>query len=86
MLATVSVSTTFNQAFAKHKKVELTCSVQDAEIFANGKLVGTGSAIILIQSKTQQLVEFKKVGFLKITKVFFNMKNQPKPQEVSCNY
>ena len=82
LLTTVSVSTTLNQAFAKGKKVELTCSVQDAEIFANGKLVGTGSATIFVQSKTQLLVEFKKVGWLKVTKVFFNMKNQPNPPKL----
>ncbi|MFT4545950.1 MAG: hypothetical protein ACI9UR_002776 [Bacteroidia bacterium] len=79
LLAAVSVSTTFNQAFAKGKKIALTCSVQNAEIFSNGKLVGTGSATVVVNKNTQILVEFKKVGFLTIKKIFFYMKNQPKP-------
>lgn len=78
-LAAFGFSSSMSSAVAKGLKIEVTCSIQDAEIFANGKMVGTGSATVFVLKKTQLLVEFKKVGFLTIKQVFFNMKNHDKP-------
>ena len=36
--------------FARSKKVSISVSEQTAEIFANGKLMGTGSATIIVPS------------------------------------
>lgn len=79
MLTSFSVALTSTTVLAKKKKIEVTCSIQDAEIFANGKLIGTASAIVVVEKGTQVLVEFKKVGFLTIEKTFFYKKNHPDP-------
>ena len=61
-----------SDAYARTKRCTVTCSEQDAEIYANGTLVGKGSAIVSIEAYGQTHVEFVKVGFLREEITLFN--------------
>jgi len=65
--------------FARNKKVVITVSEQSAIIYANGKEMGAGSAIVIVPAYGELTVEVKKVGFLTAKHIFYNMPNQPKP-------
>jgi hypothetical protein len=54
---------TDNAVFAK-KKVQIGVSESDAEIYLNGRLVGKGSAEIVVQKGSCVTVIVRKVGFL----------------------
>lgn len=61
------------------RKVLLTASQPDAEIFINGKLMATGEAEVVILRRSCVTVVVKKVGYLNAKVVFCNKKNAPKP-------
>ncbi|MBL4586276.1 MAG: hypothetical protein JKX84_04355, partial [Flavobacteriales bacterium] len=71
-------ATTFN-AEAGRKKVKLSVSERDAEIFVNGNMVGRGSALIVIPSYTDASVEIIKAGFITEEFTFFNTPGNPAP-------
>lgn len=61
------------------KKVIVTSSERDAEVFVNGKLMGTGEVEVVILRRSCVTVEVKKTGFLNAKVVFCNKKNAPRP-------
>jgi len=66
-------------AVAGKKKVSLTCSEADAQIFVNGNSVGRGSAVIIIPAYTDARVSVKKTGFFTEEITFFNTPGNPGP-------
>ena len=54
----------FTSAFSNNQKVEVSCSENDAKIYANEKLVGIGKVIIIVKKNELMLVTIKKVGYL----------------------
>ena len=65
--------------FAGTKKINVSCSENDAEIFANGQLMGKGKALIVMPAYTDVTVECVKVGFLTEKMQFYNKPNNPEP-------
>ncbi|WP_066225458.1 hypothetical protein [Formosa haliotis] len=65
--------------FPGSKKIKLSCSEHDAEIYVNGKLVGKGALDIKVPDKGCSTVEVKKAGFLTEKMEFCNKKDMPKP-------
>lgn len=61
------------------KKVKLSCSEPDAEIFIDGKLMGSGEVEVVILNKSCVTVIVKKVGFLRQKVVFCNKRSSSKP-------
>lgn len=61
------------------RKVILSCSERDAEVFIDGELMGTGEVEIVILRRSCVTVLVKKVGFLNSKVVFCNKKNAPRP-------
>ena len=61
------------------KKVTVSASEQDANIYVNGKLLGKGSAEIVIPSNSCINVYVKKVGYLSYEIEFCNRKGLAKP-------
>lgn len=70
-----SISTTL---FAGIKKVDINCSEPDAQIFQDGKLVGVGTASILVKAYSESSVIAKKEGFFDCVHVFYNDREHPK--------
>jgi hypothetical protein len=66
-------------AFAKDKEIAISCSESDAQIYQDGKLVGTGSATIIIKKYSQSTVIAKKEGFFDFIQIFYNDNDHPKP-------
>ena len=66
-------------AFAGKKKVQLSASENDAEIYIDGKLMGKGQANVLILKNSCVTVKIEKVGFLDETISFCNKKNSATP-------
>lgn len=62
-------------AFAK--KVEISTNPSDAEIFVNGKLVGTGSIVIDVKRKECITVQIVREGYLGYLKDYCNQKGMP---------
>lgn len=60
-------------------KVLVSSSEQDAEIFSNGQKVGTGSATIVVPKNGKTVVTVKKIGFLPMEQIFYDMKGMAKP-------
>ncbi|PHR73575.1 MAG: hypothetical protein COA67_02260 [Lutibacter sp.] len=61
------------------KKIKLSCSEIDAEIFIDGKLMGSGEVEVVVLNKSCVTVRIKKVGFLIQKIVFCNKKSASKP-------
>jgi len=61
------------------KKIIVNCSEPDAEIFANGQLVGKGKGTAVLLAYTDMLVECVKTGFLVERMQFYNKPNSPIP-------
>ncbi len=59
-------------AYAKDRKVKVTVTEPDAKIWVSGKMVGTGSTIVLVESYACVTVIAEKAGFLKYTVEFCN--------------
>ncbi len=73
-------STMFStDAFAGKKKVQLSASETDAEIYIDGKLMGKGNAEVLILSNSCVTVKVTKVGFLDEKISFCNKKHSAAP-------
>ena len=66
-------------AFAGKKKVQLSASESDAEVYIDGKLMGKGQADVLILSNSCVTVKIVKVGFLNETISFCNKKHSAAP-------
>ena len=62
---------------ARKRKTMVTCSEQDAEIFANGISMGKGSALVIVPAYAQVHLEFVKVGFLTEEHTLYNKPNHP---------
>ncbi len=75
----VLLITISNDAFAGKKKVKLSASEPDAEIYIDGKIMGKGQADVLILSNSCVTVRVSKVGFLDETITFCNKKNSAAP-------
>ncbi|CDF78992.1 conserved hypothetical protein [Formosa agariphila KMM 3901] len=61
------------------KKIKLSCTETDADIYINGKLLGKGAIDIKVPDKGCTLVEVKKTGYLTEKIEFCNKKEMPKP-------
>lgn len=70
--------TSFN-AEAGRKKVRLTVSEADAEIFVNGEPMGRGSLLLEIPAYTNATVNVKKTGYFTETITFYNTPGNPDP-------
>jgi hypothetical protein len=66
-------------AFAGKKKVHMSTSEADAEIYIDGKLMGKGQAEVLILSNSCVTVKVEKIGFLDETISFCNKKHSATP-------
>jgi hypothetical protein len=66
-------------AFAGKKKVNISCSEQDAEIYVNGEQMGRGSFLLVIPSYANATVTIKKTGYFTETITFFNTPGNPSP-------
>jgi len=74
------VSTIFSvDAFAFKKKVQLSVSEPDAEIYIDGKLMGKGRAEVVILQNSCVTVTVEKIGYLKETITFCNKKHSSTP-------
>lgn len=62
----------FNFSFSANKEVEVTCSESDATIFANGSVVGTGHAIVLVKAYSSTFVRIEKKGFFTQEITYYN--------------
>lgn len=67
------------EAMAGKKKVKLSASETDAEIYIDGKLMGKGQADVLILNNSCVTVRIQKVGFLLETITFCNKKHSAAP-------
>jgi len=61
------------------KKIDFGCSLPDADIYVNGKLLGKGNMELTVPSNTCITVVVKKTGFLTEKIEFCNRKSMPKP-------
>lgn len=66
-------------ALAGKKKVQLSISEPDAEIFIDGKLMGKGHVEVLILKNSCVTVRVEKIGYLIETITFCNKKNSADP-------
>lgn len=73
-------STAFSlDAMAGKKKVQLSASEPDAEIYIDGKIMGKGQVEVLILKNSCVTVKIVKVGFLEETISFCNKKHSAEP-------
>ena len=61
------------------KKIQVSASQSDAEIYVNGKMIGKGSARILVPKNDCVSVTAKKIGYLDEQIEFCNQKGMAKP-------
>ena len=61
------------------KKIDFGCSVSDADIYVNGKLLGKGNLELSVQKKGCLTVVVKRIGFLTEKIEFCNKKGYPDP-------
>ena len=61
------------------KRVDFGCSVSDADIFVNGKLLGKGNMELTVPSKGCITVVVQKIGYLTERIEFCNKKGMPNP-------
>jgi hypothetical protein len=66
-------------AFAGKEEVQLSTSETDAEIYIDGKLMGKGSAEVVILSNSCVTVRVEKIGYLTETITFCNKKHDAVP-------
>ena len=79
VMTMLCLAATVTDATAGKKKVLLTCSESDAQIYVNGNMMGRGSATIIIPAYTDARVEVKKTGFFTEEITFFNTPGNPGP-------
>jgi len=65
--------------FFGKKKIQVSASEQDADIFVDGKLLGQGSVTVTVASKSCVNVRVQKVGFLTYEIEFCHKKDISKP-------
>jgi len=70
--------TSFQEVFAS-EKIEISCSEQDAKIFVDGVLVGSGQAKVVVGKSSCANVKVSKVGFLTLEKNYCNKKGFAEP-------
>ncbi|WP_215226040.1 hypothetical protein [Echinicola shivajiensis] len=63
------------------KKIKISASEQDANIYVDGQLAGAGSVELKIEKGTCVNVRVEKVGFVIEERSFCDQKNQPKPEK-----
>jgi len=68
-----------NSSVLGKKKVQIGVSEKDAEIYLNGRLIGKGSAEIVVPSDGCATVIVRKIGFLEDKIEFCNQKGHAKP-------
>ncbi|WP_434035781.1 hypothetical protein [Formosa sp. 4Alg 33] len=76
---TMLADTVFYNEIPGSKKIKLSCTETDADIYINGKLLGKGALDIKVPDKGCTLVEVKKTGYLSEKIEFCNKKELPKP-------
>jgi hypothetical protein len=59
-------------SFGANKKIKITCSENDANIYSNGNLVGVGEAVVIVPAYGEVTVMAKKTGFIDESKTFYN--------------
>ncbi|AGA76323.1 hypothetical protein [Echinicola vietnamensis] len=72
---------TASVALAFDKKVKISASEPDANIYVDGQLAGTGSVELKIEKRTCINVRVEKVGFVVEERTLCDQKNQPKPNK-----
>ena len=75
----MSADTFFYDDIPGSKKIKLSCTESDADIYINGKLLGKGALVIKVLDKGCTLIEVKKTGYLSEKVEFCNKKEMPKP-------
>jgi len=70
-----------SMVMAFDKKVKISTSEQDANIFVDGQLAGTGSVELKIEKGTCVNVKVEKVGFVVEERTLCDQKNQPEPNK-----
>jgi len=66
-------------SFASKKTIVVSASEQDAKIYKNGKLIGSGQVEIVIVSNSCATIEVRKIGYLTQKVKFCNNKYSAKP-------
>ncbi|MBN7814936.1 PEGA domain-containing protein [Algoriphagus pacificus] len=61
------------------RRVEITAEPYDAEIFVDGRMIGTKAIYLIIQKDRFHTVEIKKPGFAPITKSYYNSPDRETP-------
>lgn len=74
----VNLSASNNNFYGK-KKIQVSTSQSDAEIYVNGKMIGKGSARVIVPKDDCVIVTAKKIGFLEEQIEFCHQKGMAKP-------
>ena len=61
------------------RRVEITAEPYDAEIFVDGRMIGTKAIYLIIQKDRFHTVEIKKPGYAPITKSYYNSPDRETP-------
>lgn len=61
------------------RRVEITAEPYDAEIYVDGRMIGTKAIYLIIQKDRFHTVEVKKPGFAPITKSYYNSPDRETP-------
>lgn len=61
------------------RRVEITAEPYDAEIYVDGRMIGTKAIYLIIQKDRFHTVEVKKPGFAAITKSYYNSPDRETP-------
>jgi len=61
------------------KKIMVSASQPEAEIYSNGQKVGVGTAQVVVRKNTKTVVHARRIGFLPVEQIFYNSKNMSKP-------
>lgn len=72
-------ASTEDLAYYGKKKIQVSTSQSDAEIFVNGKMIGKGSARVIVNKDDCVTVTAKKIGFLDEQIEFCHQKGMAKP-------
>tara|TARA_Y100000588_G_C14135234_1_gene873493 strand:+ start:36 stop:731 length:696 start_codon:yes stop_codon:yes gene_type:complete len=75
---TLSASNESDLYYGK-KKIQVSASQSDAEIYVNGKMIGKGSARVIVPKDDCVTVTAKKIGYLKEQIEFCHQKGMAKP-------
>ena len=68
-----------SQSFALKKKIKISASQSDAQIYVDGQLMGNGQVDVVVMNNSCVTVQIYKTGFLHVRKTFCNKKASPKP-------